>query len=624
MGQVETQAPHSMQASGSTTADAPSSIEIAETGHIPTHASHAIHLSLSTTAFDIRPNSSEFLIYNSYNQLFYTQSANLSSLPLFSSVMQYYKKCLIDNQQNDGKLEIHSIYCTRREFNYMEPRKPSLFLSIAVLSVVTALTIASFRDYLHMALIFGAIFASAIGVFILKNDYKKIEKGMVSGVMSAMSACLILFTVGPLVGMWIYTGVIPSMMYYGLAIVNPVLFLLLALVLSTVVAYATGTSWGTTGTIGVAFMGIAVGLGIPAPLTAGVILSGAYCGDKLSPNSDTTAVATSVTDVTVKGHIESMLWTTVPTYAIVILITVFFGFKYGISPEDIARTQAMRALLNAEFFISPVTFIAPALVIALTAMNKPALPCIWAGILVSVLFLFARDFDIHTIVDVLQYGYTSVPLRNILELSEDIPALYAALAESSIALPAEDIIAAANDLFNFIEKGGLFSMSWTISLVICAFVFGSVMESCGFIKTILEALTKPAKSIPAMITMTAISSLVCDVFLADQYLSISMPGKMFRPLYERKGLHLQTLSRTLEDSGTTLSALVPWNTCGAYQASVLNVATLEYLPFAFFNYLSPVIAILVAYAGTAVYWKGKSGDAYKGNNTPPFGTLLNR
>ncbi|MEG1642039.1 MAG: Na+/H+ antiporter NhaC [Synergistaceae bacterium] len=509
----------------------------------------------------------------------------------------------------------------------MEPRKPSLFLSLLVLIVVTSLmavTLALYRQNIHIALIFGSLFATFIGVFFLKNKYKTVEKSMISGVMSAMQACLILYTVGPLVGIWIYTGVIPSMIYYGLTLIHPGLYLIVSLLICTIVAFATGTSWGTSGTVGIALMGIAIGLGIPAPLSAGIIISGAYCGDKLSPNSDTTFVATSVTGATIKGHIKSMLWTTLPTYIIVLIIATTLSVKYGMGNVDTVKVEAIKTIIKSEFWINPITFIAPIAVIALTAMKKPTLPSLWVGILISLPFLYVNGTDLKSILDVMQNGYMPTISQNIINNAENALALTSYLADNAIQLTNEEAISAAKEMITFTRRGGLLSMNWTIALVLCAFTFGSVMEACGFVRTVLESLMKPAKSVAGMVTATVISCFVCDFFLADQYLSISMPGKMFKPIYDKKGLHSQMLSRTLEDAGTTISALVPWNTCGAYQANVLNVTTWEYLPFAFFNYLSPFVAIIISSLGIAIYWKGKSGEAYRGGKNPPFGTLMSR
>lgn len=510
----------------------------------------------------------------------------------------------------------------------MSPKKPSLPLSLLVLVFVISVmsfTVVQYGEYIHMALIFSTVIVSMIGVFVLKKEYNEIESGMITGIMSAMQACLILYTVGPLVSMWIYTGVIPSMIYYGL-LISSVLFLPLAFVLCTAMAFVTGTSWGTTGTLGVAIMGIAVGLKIPAPVAAGIILSGAYCGGKLSTVSDTTLAVKTVVDIDITSHIKTMLWTTVPAFVFTLLVTILLGFQYGTGSVDVVRVGSIKSILQSEFFISPITLIAPAFVIILTAFRKPTLPSMWLGIFISlaIFSLTGETLNIGHIVDVLQNGYTPTVSQQIINFDTNTSAIGAYLAQNGIFYKSiKDIVYVAEDMIKFTHRGGLMSMNSTIALIICAFTLGSTMEKCGFVKTLLESIMRPAKTAAGMITATICSSILCDILVADQFLSITVPGKMFRPKYEAKGLHMQTLARTLKDSAS-FAPLIPWSTCGAYQAGVLNVATWDYFPYALFNYTTPIICIIIAYMGIATFWKSKSGNMYKGGNMPPFGTIMKR
>lgn len=493
----------------------------------------------------------------------------------------------------------------------MEPRKPSLALTLALFLTVAAMIAASVLVWevdIHITLILGAMLTIAIGVAVLKYDYATIEKGIIDGIMTGMQACLILYTVGPLIGTWILSGVVPTMIYYGLAILNPSIFLFATLLICSVVSLSTGTSWGTSGTVGIALMGIALGLGIPAPLTAGVVISGAYFGDKMSPLSDTTNLAPAVAGTDLFQHIRAMVWTTGPTYIIVAVITIVIGFRYAGGELDAAKIAAIQALMRAEFWINPVTLIAPLVVIGLSAARKPALPSLWAGIFVAIVIALVNGSGIGEILNIMQYGYVPTVSASIAGAGEDAAALAKVLAESNITVAPDIALEAANDIVKLMERGGLQSMNWTISLIICAFTFGFAMETCGFLKVMLEAIMKPIKSVGGMVTATILSCFVCDIFLGDQYLSIAMPGTMFRSAYEEKGLHPRMLSRSLEDAGTLLSVLIPWNTCGAYHTTVLGVPTLEYAPYAFLNYLNPIVAILLTYMGIGIAWRGKEGE----------------
>lgn len=502
----------------------------------------------------------------------------------------------------------------------MEPRKPSLALTVALFLAVAAMIAASVLVWevdIHITLILGAMLTILIGVAVLKYDYATIEKGIIDGIMTGMQACLILYTVGPLIGTWIVSGVVPTMIYYGLAILNPSIFLFATLLICSVVSLSTGTSWGTSGTVGIALMGIALGLGIPAPLTAGVIISGAYFGDKMSPLSDTTNLAPAVAGTDLFQHIRAMVWTTGPTYVIVAVITIVLGFRYAGGELDTVKIAAIQSLMKAEFWINPIALIAPLVVIILSAMRKPALPSLWAGIFVAVIFAVVQGVGIGEILNIMQYGYAPTVSAEVAGAGEDAAALAKVLADNSISVIPAVALEAANDIVKLMERGGLQSMNWTISLIICAFTFGFAMDVCGFLKVMLEAIMKPIRTVGGMITATILSCFVCDIFLGDQYLSIAMPGTMFRSAYEEKGLHPRMLSRSLEDAGTLLSVLIPWNTCGAYHTTVLGVPTLSYVPYAFLNYLNPIVAIILTYMGIGIAWRGKDGEPVMGGKTRP-------
>ena len=501
-----------------------------------------------------------------------------------------------------------------------EPKIPSLGLSVLVFLAVAAMIVAAVLIYetdIHIILIFGALLAGIVGVFYLGNPYSKIEKGIIDGIMVGMQACLILYTVGPLVGTWIASGVVPSMIYYGLSILSPSIFLFATLFICSVVSLATGSSWATAGTVGIALLGIALGLGVPAPLTVGIIISGGYFGDKMSPLSDTTNLAPGVAGTDLFQHIRAMCWTSGPTYIIVICITLFLGFRYSQGELDYTKIEALKTILSHEFWISPISFVAPLVVIVLSAMRKPALPALWVGIFISVIFAVVEGVGIGDLLNIMQNGYVPMLSAEIAGTGEDAAALAKILADNSITIDPQVALESAKDIVSLMERGGLQSMNWTISLILCAFTFGSTMDVCGFLRVMLEAIMKPIKSVGGMITEVILSCFVCDIFLGDQYLSIAMPGTMFKSEFDRVGLHPRMLSRSLEDAGTLLSVLVPWNTCGAYHSSVLGVPTFHYLPFAFFNYLNPIVAITMTYLGIGIFWRGKDGEPVKGGKTRP-------
>ncbi|MEG1642008.1 MAG: Na+/H+ antiporter NhaC [Synergistaceae bacterium] len=502
----------------------------------------------------------------------------------------------------------------------MSSRKPSLLLALSVLTAVVSLIFASVRIWetdIQIILILGAILGATIAVFVLKMDYKFIEKSVINGIMTGMQSCLILYTVGILIGVWILSGVVPSMIYYGFMILSPSIFLFATLIICTISSLATGSSWGTSGTIGIALMGIASGLGIPAPVTAGIIISGGYCGDKLSPLSDTTNLAPAVAGADLFEHIKAMFYTTIPTYIIVAIITLVLGLKYGSGTIDMSKIEAMQMLMDKEFNISFITLLAPLSVLFLSAIKKPALPSLWVGIFVAVVIAFFNGTGIKEILGIMQNGYVPQLCAEIAKVADKAPELTATIAKYNLPISPESLSYASKSLVKLMERGGLQSMNWTVTLILAAFVFSAVMESCGYFEVILKSAVAKVKSTVGLITITLTSGVLCNIFFADQYLSIALAGRMYKQSFDDLGLHPRMLSRSLEDSATLTSALVPWNTCGAYQAGVLGVATFEYLPYAFFNYLNVFVAIIVTYFGFGIFWKGKNGESVRGGKSRP-------
>lgn len=491
-------------------------------------------------------------------------------------------------------------------------RLPTLFEAIIVI-VIAALLIGGAVMYwetdVHMALVLSATIASVVALCILKYPWAVIEEGMMASIMMGMQAIIILFTVGILVGTWILSGVVQSMIYYGLAILRPSIFLIATLLISSIVSIATGTSWGTTGTIGIALMGIAAGLGVPAPVAAGFIISGAYFGDKMSPLSDTTNLAPAMAGTDIFQHIRAMVWTTAPTYVLVLIIAGVMGMGYSSGDFDTEKVSAIQAMMQVEFQISPIALLPPILVIALAASGKPALPSIFAGALAGIALGLFEGETFGAMLDVMQNGYTPVLPAEVAELAEDVPALVALLTEKGLAgISTESIQEAAGVLNELLARGGLQSMTWSNSLVMCALIFGGVLDRCGFLEVLIGTILKYVKTVGGYILAVTISCVLTNMFAADQYIALVLPGRMFKKAFDDKGLHPRMLSRALEDTGTITSALVPWNTCGTYQAKTLGVKTLDYLPYAFLNYINPIFAVVITYLGIGIAWKGKNGE----------------
>jgi len=355
-------------------------------------------------------------------------------------------------------------------------------------------------------------------------------------------------------------------------------------------------------------MGIAAGLGVPAPLAAGVVISGAYFGDKMSPLSDTTNLAPAVAGTTLFSHIRAMISTTMITYAIVTIITLVIGFKFAGGTLDVSRIQAFQKLLATEFHISPLGLIPPIVVILLAALRFPAIPSLFAGVVLGSIMILFQGSGLATMVTAIHYGYTPVLSAEIAG-AESLDAVSALLASKGIADVAPELAKeVAQMLSELLQRGGLDSMMWTVSLIFCALSFGGVMERCGFLEVLLDSLLRHVESVTGLITSVIFACIFTNILLADQYVAIVLPGRMFKSAFDKKGLHPSMLSRTLEDSGTLTSVLVPWNTCGAYHTGVLGVPTLQYLPYAFLNYLNPIVAIVLTAMGKFIFWRKETDE----------------
>ncbi len=451
-------------------------------------------------------------------------------------------------------------------------RKPYLWealLSFGFLITVMAISIIIYGSDPHIPMLIGTFFAVLIALKI-GYTWSEIEKSMFDGIYQALQAVIILSIIGILIGLWLISGVVPSMIYYGLAILRPNIFLVATVLICSVTSLATGTSWGTAGTIGIALMGIATGLGIPAPVAAGAIISGAYFGDKMSPLSDTTNLAPAVSGTDVFTHVKGMLPTTLTSYIITLIIFLIMGFNYENVGTDISSINAIKEGIAANFIISPILLLPPLAVIVAMAFKMPAIPGITVGIILGgILGGLVQGVDLGGLLSAAYEGYES---------------------QSEILLIDE-----------LLSAGGLMGMMYSISLTIIAMMFGGIMEKTGQLEVIVHAILKKVKSVGGLIATTIFTCIFSNITMPEQYIAIVVPGRMYAKAYKEKGLHPKLLSNTLEGSGTVTSALIPWNTCGAFLYGVLGISAWDYGRYAFFNYLTPLIIVIFAFAGLFIY-----------------------
>ncbi len=424
-------------------------------------------------------------------------------------------------------------------------------------------------------LLLGGAVAAIVG-FIQKVSYEAMLQKVADNLKSVTGALLILLFVGALAGTWLISGIIPAMIYYGLQILHPSIFLPACIFICALISLATGSSWTTSATVGIALIGIGKVLGIPVGMVAGAILSGAYFGDKLSPLSDTTNLAPAMAGGELFSHIRYMLLTTVPS--IVITRLVFFVISLTQTTSGTADVEALMLAIEEKFTINLSLFLVPAIVILLIIRKAPPLIALLIGTLLGG--LFAIFYQRAIIIEVAQAS------------SFNFEVAYKGIMN---AITIDTQIQTANPLLNdLFSSGGMVGMLGTIWLIICAMVFGGIMDAIGGLKRISNALLSWAKSTFQLFASTVVSCLAINLTASDQYLSIVIPGKMFAKAYKKRKLAPENLSRTLEDSGTVTSVLIPWNTCGAYQSGVLGVAVGDYFLFAIFNWLSPFMTLLYA------------------------------
>ncbi|MEM6297124.1 MAG: Na+/H+ antiporter NhaC [Bacteroidota bacterium] len=473
-------------------------------------------------------------------------------------------------------------------------RKPSFlvaFLPILLLITLLGLNVTFFGDdTLSGSNQMALLFAAALGVILalrLGHTWSNLIDGVVESIQSAMPSILILLMIGSLAGTWLLSGTVPTMIYYGLKIIHPSIFLAAACIVSALVALATGSSWSTIATIGVALLGIGKALGMPEGLVAGAVISGSYFGDKMSPLSDTTNLAPAMAGTDLFTHIRYMMYTTIPSFTITVIIFLVIGFTQDVQ-GDAENIQSIFTALDATFNITPLLFLVPVCVIVLIVRRIPALPAILIGAVVGGVFALIFQPDL-----VKQIGEGT----KASEFS-GAAAMYAGVIKS---MYGDISFTTSNESINdLLSTGGMAGMLNTVWLIVCAMVFGGVMEKAGFLKRIMELVIGLINSTGSLITSTVGTCVFFNVTASDQYLAIVVPGRMFRDEYRKRGLAPENLSRSLEDAGTVTSVLVPWNTCGATQSTVLGVPVIAYAPYCFFNIISPFMSIFFAYAGIKI------------------------
>lgn len=479
-------------------------------------------------------------------------------------------------------------------------KKPSLGLSlfpVGVLIVLLAGSVALFGDGNsggpnQLALVMAAAVAVAVGLR-LGYRWEDLEAGIVHGISLSLSAVLILLIVGALIGSWILAGIVPTMIYYGLQLLTPAIFFPSACVLCCLVSLATGSSWTTAGTVGVALIGIAVAQNLNVGMAAGAVISGAYFGDKMSPLSDTTNLAPAMAGTDLFTHIRHMAWTTTPSLVIALILYTVIGMTTT-APQDTAAVNAIRTSLASNFSIGLHLLLPVVLVLFMVVRKVPATPALMVGALVGC--IFAAVFQPAAVI----------------KLADDatLPAWAALIKGNWQALASGFSLSSGNTaLDELLSRGGMGSMLNTVWLIVSAMTFGAIMETTGMLGRIAESILSTVRGTGSLIAATLATSIGMNIVASDQYIAIVLPGRMFRAEFARRGLAPQNLSRCLEDAGTMSSSLVPWNTCGAFMAQTLGVATLAYLPYAFLNLLNPVISAIYGFTGFTITKTASKPDA---------------
>lgn len=454
-----------------------------------------------------------------------------------------------------------------------KPRMPKVWEALLVLVFLIAMLSVGIIIYgvdPHIPLILG-VAAAAVMAMVLGYKWNDIEHFMIKGIGKAMQSIIILVIIGILIGVWLDAGVVPSMIYYGLKILKPQIFFIAAMLICSITSLATGTSWGTMGTMGVALMGIGFGLGMNPGMTAGAIISGAYFGDKMSPLSDTTNLAPAMAGTDIMSHIKFMVLPTLIVYGVCIVFYGFLGFsQYNGGVADVSKVVELEDKLTQMFNINPLLLLPPLIVIVAVALKVPAIPGIAIGIISGAVIgmIFQPGCSLGSIFECGMNGYS---------------------CDTGIY-----------EIDRLLNTGGIMNMMFSVSMTIIAMMFGGIMEETHQLEVIVNKLKTLAKNPFGLVTLTEATCVISNAVMPEQYISLVVPGRMYAEEYKKKGLSATTLSNALESSGTVTSALIPWNTCGVFIISTLGISVTEYGPWTLFNWLMPIACIIMALLGITV------------------------
>lgn len=437
---------------------------------------------------------------------------------------------------------------------------PIIYLALALIY-----TLRFLHGDPHIPILTAAVVAAIVAT-LSGYHWQEIQDGIVNTIKLSMSAILILMIIGMIIGTWILAGIVPTMIYYGLKLISPSIFLVATAVICSIVSLATGSSWTTAGTVGIALIGVGEGFGIPLPMVAGAIISGAYFGDKMSPLSDTTNLASAMAGSKLFEHIRHMVYTTGPSLVIALILYGILGLKYRQTELDLEGIRTILNGITTQFNITPLLLLPPLLVIAMVILCIPAIPGLIGGTALGALFAWIfQGSGLTEIVKAAHYGFVS-----------------------GSGVEAVD---------SLLTRGGMDSMMWTVALILCAMSFAGVLEGTGMLREIALKILSIAKSTGSLVTATILTCVGTNIIAGDQYLSIVLPGRIYKKIYDERGLKPKNLSRVLEDGGTLTSSLIPWNSGGAFMWATLGVYPFAYAPFAFLNLINPLISILYGYTG---------------------------
>jgi NhaC family Na+:H+ antiporter len=433
----------------------------------------------------------------------------------------------------------------------------------------------------QVALLIAALIAGGIGM-ARGVKWEVISKTISDNIGQATEALLILLLIGSLSGAWLMAGIIPAFIHYGLLLLEPNIFLFAACVVCAILSLATGSSWGTVGTVGIALVGIGSAMGISEGWVAGAIISGAYFGDKLSPLSDTTNLAPAVAGTDLITHIKYMTITTIPSIVISLIVFLVVGFTSDVSsPENVQFASGFSESVNSIFNIHLGLFVAPVAVLVMIAKKVPATAALFIGVLLGVATAIICQPQAVMSLAGEGHGFAA-----------------SAYIAAMMSMAVDTAYVTGNELADsLLQAGGMKGMMNTIWLIICAMTFGATLQAAGLLSRITESLISGVNSVFGLISRTVGTCIAFNVLASDQYIAIVVPGKMFEEAYKEQNLAPENLSRTLEDAGTVTSVLIPWNTCGVAQSGILGVATLAYAPYCIFNWISPIMSLIIAGVG---------------------------